>query len=199
MLIACDVDGVVADIHPEWLRRYNQDYDDSLRVQDIQHWGMHRYVKPECGKEIYRYLSDADLYKHVLPLPHALDSLAYIREKLGHRVYFTTACVRGMTDAKADWLMAQGLITRSTPRALGDELVVVQQKEILHADLLIDDALHNVEEWFHTGRAKALLFDQPWNRDVEDWPSARWLWVRRVRGWLDIVEWLEGSMTREVL
>lgn len=52
MTILCDVDSVVANIMPEWLRMYNEECGDALRPPDIVEWDMHKLVKPECGRKL---------------------------------------------------------------------------------------------------------------------------------------------------
>src|SRR5690625_2202655 len=63
--ILCDVDGVVADLLTEWVRRYNAKYDDDLSPEDITEWEMHRNVKPECGTDIHNFLRMPNLYSMV--------------------------------------------------------------------------------------------------------------------------------------
>jgi 5'(3')-deoxyribonucleotidase len=53
--IAFDQDQVLADLLTEWVSRYNTEYNDNLRPEDIKNWNWHNLVKPECGKKIYNH------------------------------------------------------------------------------------------------------------------------------------------------
>ena len=57
MRILVDIDSTIADMMPVWLEMYNNDYGDRLEPEDITGWSIHTFVKHECGKKIYSYLS----------------------------------------------------------------------------------------------------------------------------------------------
>lgn len=159
-IILVDVDGVVADIHTAWLRSYNRDYNDTLQVSDIKAWAMHEFVKPECGKNIYRYLNFPDFYDDVLPIEGALEGVQILRD-FGYRIVFVSA---GFHEAKARWLCKQGFCVEfpypdrswSTPT----DLILANDKSLIRGDYLIDDRPDNL--FGHS--ARGILFDQPWNQ-----------------------------------
>ena len=138
MIIACDVDEVVADLRTEWLLRYNRDWNDNLTLERITTWDFHTLVNPLCGKGIYEYLSAPDLYECVQPIPGAVEGVEALRAA-GHRILFVTHNVWGMTDQKAEWLLRHGFI-HQRGRMLPPELIVTGEKTLVGADLLIDDA-----------------------------------------------------------
>lgn len=158
MLVAVDVDGVVADLHTEWLRLYNDDYGDKLRPEDITKWNIHELVKPECGEKIFDYLRRSDLYSKVPAVPGAREGVAEIRAN-GHRVVFVSSAVLGSLDQKFKWLIDNGFLKNKGGKPESD-LVFSHDKTLIKADMLIDDGLHNVREWEY-----ALLVDAPYNRE----------------------------------
>lgn len=177
MIIACDVDGVIADLHVEWLRRYNADHGDRLTPADIHTWEIHRFVRPECGKRIYDYLHAPDLYDHVPSIHGAAGGVEYLR-RLGHRVVFVTSNVRGMTDQKWEWLARNGFLPAG-PQA--PDLVCATDKSFFAVDAMIEDYHENLR----TSRAATrILLTRPWNAG-EQGP-----WYR-ANSWPDIVQWLE--------
>lgn len=192
MIIACDIDGVLADLHAAWYARYNRDYQDDLTPERVTAWAVHRFVKPACGTKIYDYLTAPDLY---LDVPVVRDAAAGVRRlrALGHEVAFVTSCTYGMTDQKARWLHRHGFIARP-PRgnALPADLIVASAKHHIHADVLIDDAAHTIQHWVTTRLHPALLFDYPYNRSLQDEvPASFWEWCRRVHHWGDVLRWFE--------
>ena len=185
MIIALDVDGVVADLHVEWLRRYNRDFDDDLTTADVTAWSIQDFVKPEAKDRIFDYLGEPDLYDRVPPVSGAQWGVKTLRG-WGHRVFFATSCVQGMTDPKWQWLIKNGFFVKPYAYSQAD-LVMVSDKTLLNADLLIDDRDRHVEEWIDTGR-RAVIFTQPYNTGMEErLPSNRSLWFTRCDNWIEII------------
>lgn len=177
MLVACDVDGVVLDLLPEWLRRYNRDYDDYLIEAQITAWDTHKYTKPECGLKMYDYLKASDLYDNLPPLPGAVEGCKSIRA-MGHELGFVTSCTYGMVDQKARRLEELGFCESRDGHGLPSELVVCNTKRWINADVLIDDRGQTIKEWVKTGR-RAILIEMPYNRNL-DLTSSEWQRVIRV-------------------
>ena len=191
MIIACDADGVTCNLHEPWLRRYNRDYGDSLTVADWKGWNIHRFVKPECGKKIYDYLHDPDLYEEVQPIDGALEGVRALRAA-GHQVIFSTSCAWGMTDQKAEWFRRYGFIEGERTAMLPEEFIPVMDKLHIDADLLIDDRAETVRRWVELKQKRALLFLYPWNASlIDEVHSAFWMRCERVRDWSQIVALIE--------
>ena len=53
MIVAVDIDDVIISLVPTWLHLYNKDYKDNLSKNDITDWQIDKFVKPECGINIY--------------------------------------------------------------------------------------------------------------------------------------------------
>lgn len=190
VLIACDVDGILAALLPEWIRRYNRDYQDNLTLDRITGWDVHRFVKPECGMAVYGYLQAPDLYDGVAPVEDAAWGVQRLRE-LGHQLIFATSCSFGMTDQKAHWMIRWGFCQpNKVPDMLPEDFAPISQKHLLKADLLIEDAGHTVRKWVMEVRRRAILLEYPHNRDL-DLPSMFWGWCKRVPDWSGIVQHVE--------
>lgn len=170
-IVLCDVDGVVADMIPEWLYFYNMDYDDCLTVDNIVGWSVHNFVKNACGKKIYDYLAYENLYDDVQPFPGALEGIKELREA-GFRVVFVTS---GVQPAKIKWLQRHGFIEDWMS---SKDVIIAHDKSLVRGDYLIDDGLHNCEAF----DGVAILFDQPWNRHSDEF--------FRVSNWDFVTEYL---------
>jgi len=180
MRILVDVDGVVADTQEEWLRRYNFEWEDCLRQQDITAWDVHRFVKPECGLRIYDYLKQEDLYGSVKPVDGALEGVAALR-RAGHEVVFVSA---GFFPGKVQWLNTHGFLL-DLPHGreaweTARDVVLANNKTIIQGDVLVDDKYDNVAEFFD---GAAILFDRPWNGRHQFYP--------RAFDWEQVVEFVE--------
>lgn len=170
MIIGIDVDEVCADMLPEWVRRYNRAYDDTLKVEDITAWDMTQFVKPECGKDIYRLLQAEGFYHGVKPIPRALESVKVLRQ-MGHRVVFVSSCVRLTLDMKLEWLVRHEFLPR---QASQPDFIACADKTLAAVDLLIDDHVKNVEDF----PGYAVLVTQPHNaRNTTEVPRIPGLWA----------------------
>lgn len=172
--ILVDLDAVVADLIPQWLEFYNTDYDDHLSVSDIKSWGIHEYVKPECGTEIYAYLEYPDLYAQVKPIDGAISSIHWLSQH-AYDVRFVSS---GVYEGKYKWLHKYGLLRGDNPRYSPD-LVIAHDKSLIIGDIMIDDNPNNLNEF----RGKGILFAQPWN-DNTITPCFR------ADGWPDVIQYL---------
>lgn len=185
MLIGIDVDGVVADLHSEWIRRYNRDYRDQITAEQLTQWDAEKWpIKRECGKKIYDYLRQPDLYKDVKPFPGAVDSIKDLRDR-GHRVVYVTSNAKGMTDQKWEWLERYEFLPSG--RYTAEDLVVAHDKRLVKTDVLVDDKLATVMRHPYP----TILMDQPWNRSLNwstralDWPDAMSMLETNYYGYLD--------------
>lgn len=186
MEIVCDVDDVVLDLSTEWYRRYNAEFGDDLTRARVKTWDTHLYVKPECGKQIFKYLQDPDLYDNVQAVEGAVAGIAQLRA-WGHQVTFATRCTYGMVDQKARRLEQLGFITPDPHGGLPDELVVISKKNLLRGDLLIDDGAHNIKAWVQDTKRRAIMPAYPHNAGL-DLPSMFAPWLSVVQGWAGIMQ-----------
>lgn len=191
MIIACDADGVTCNLHDPWLRRYNEDYGDTMQLHQWTSWNIHELVKPECGKKIYDYLHSPGLYGEVQPIAGALEAIQQLRE-WGHEIVFTSACSYGMTDQKADWFVRHGFVKDNRP-FLPPEFIPVMDKLKIDADLLIDDRAETVRDWVQKKQRHAIMFEYPWNSWLVDAvPSVFWTRARRVTNWRGVLRYVEN-------
>jgi len=168
MRILVDVDDTLANLVEEWLRLYRIDYDDNLSSSDITDWDISKFVKPECGKDIYDYLTRSDLYDNVKPID-LTDSLFYIKllRQCNHRIIFATTAVISHAGQKYRWLQKYGFLPK-------DELIPINycelgDKTLLNVDVIVDDKILTVEQFAKMGKV-SFLFDRPHNHKYNNYP-----------------------------
>ncbi len=179
MIVAVDVDGPVADLHTEWIRRYNADYKDSLVEHDVVTWDIHKFVKKECGYKIYDYLRLPDLYEGVKVAFGAREGIEFLKQQ-GCRVVFVTAAPTGFSDDKQRWLVREGFLDKR--QHTHEDLVVARDKNLIRAQVLIDDGPHNIESF----QGLSIVWDAPYNKTIKKpkyyrmaaWPELPALWEK---------------------
>ena len=179
------MDGVVADLHTEWLNRYNHDYSDTLKPGDITMWDISRFVKPECGAKIWSYLHDPTLYDTMAPVDGALAGIKSIRAA-GIRVVFVTSANTVQSGQKLFWLARHGFL-ELLYKSVSPDYVVAHDKSLMRADYMLDDHRGNLDAFKPYG--KTLLFSQPHNIVCETgmgWHERVWDWVNTSE---TIIEW----------
>lgn len=158
LTLALDVDEVVLDMLSEWVKRYNEQYLDTLKVEDVNQWDMAK-VCPKAGKAIYDILQEPDFYEEVKAIPGALEDVELARS-LGMRVVYISSCVVGTVDAKVRRLIELGFLPDGKTQK---DFFAATDKASVSADVLVDDNVENVEAWRASGRV-AFLRMQPHNR-----------------------------------
>lgn len=174
MIIACDVDDVVADLIPAWLLANNQKYGDQTTPEMVTRWRVADFSS--AGEAVYALLTP-ELYDTVELVPGAQEGIQNLRQ-MGHRVVFVTSTPLGSGGAKLLWLRRKGIITGSGPYGDGrhsEDYVEVYDKSLIHADIIIDDKPENVQNF----KGEGILFNRPHNHSF--------LWPMRADTWEDVV------------
>lgn len=163
-----DNDGVMFDLITPWLGRYNFDWKDNLTPSQILDWNIHQFVKPECGKQLYKYIEDPTIYDDVLPIDGAIDGIKSLRE-MGYDILFVTHSTKGHVGRKYELLKQYGLIQSDR------EYLEKEDKSNVKCDYLLDDYIKNVTS-FNSGIG--VLFTQSYNKGfihtprVDNWEQA---------------------------
>jgi 5'-nucleotidase len=170
MIIGLDVDDVCASLIPKVLEIYNKSYDDNLTENQITQWDISKFVKPKCGKKIFKYFEKPKIYDDIVPVTFALDGITMLR-KQGARIVYVTAALPGTMDCKFKWLKKWGFIENRE-----DYIVAKDKKLISGIDMLIDDNYDNIASFPGYG----VLYAKPWNMSFDYKP--------RINDWNDLIE-----------
>lgn len=165
-----DVDYVVVPLHAEWYSRYNRDYDDNLTLKQVTEWSLHKFVKPECGKKIYDYLQDPDLYDNIKIPSKTVKAIKQIKQFTNLQLVFLTA---GIHIGKYNLLKRYGLVDSER------DIIVASDKSLVYGDIMVDDYEENLYAFQKRNpKGFAMLFDAHHNRSVQ---------MTRVKNWDDIL------------
>lgn len=158
-----DLDGTTVDMMKKWLDQYNKDYNDNLTVNDIKDWDTHKWVKKECGKKIYHYLSRPGFFRDLEPYPHAIDVLGRLSKDFD--VVIVTASPRIGHSDKTLW------VRNNLPFIPRRNIIFAHRKDLVRGDLLFDDSPDNLDAF--PGITVALRHE--YNKHVNSHLVGSWL------------------------
>jgi len=169
MKIAIDVDDVVADLMPAWLKRLNKAHGTPADVSILRRYDF--WEEPEFNgldaETALRALTP-DIYDEVHVLPGTFLALDILKE-LNHEVVFLSKCyTKEMALAKMDWIHRHGLSDHGNLISVGKwRGAGYEVKEECRFNILIDDSVENCLAWERhaAGQSprRALLVARPHN------------------------------------
>lgn len=183
MRILVDIDGVLADQVEAALPVINARYGLELTREDIKEYDQ--VVLPwddeegeTIGTELAPLMHSRAFVagmRRISGAADSLESLAWPFDEYGrYDVSIVTSRPEEARQATRMWLWQMRFIYHG-------DLVFTDDKASLDGDILIDDAPHHILAWAATGRL-AIVFDQPWNREVADTD-----FIKRAVGWDEVV------------
>jgi len=200
--VVCDMDEVLAQFVAKVLRRWNAINGTNFTRDDVNCWRMEEVLGVDTlGRSaeglIDEWLGEDGFFEDLEPVGGAIDGFNALRRS-GHDVVIATSipgvAVHSFT-GKRRWLK------RHFPDFSLKNFVAISRKGLLEGDVLIDDATHNINDWIEAGRDVALVFDAPWNRNINENLSPRRgeTFILRVRNWDEVLGFLGGwSEARDV-
>ncbi|MFV1989475.1 MAG: hypothetical protein ACC652_01905 [Acidimicrobiales bacterium] len=178
MRLGIDLDGVVADFTSGWVRRYNRDFDASVRVDQVTTWGAPKQITHfSTMGEFWRWVrfcgEGASLFRRLDLYPGALESLQELAND-GHEIVIVTSKPQFAVADTYAWIAEHGL-----PAA---EIHIVDDKSEVSCELYVDDGPYNLERLL-VGRPDSVVvrFVRPWNAPIAGVLDAHsWSDVRRI-------------------
>lgn len=167
--IIVDIDDVCAELMKTWLCAYNHDYNDNLQQHQITDWDVSQFVKPECGRDIYKYIKDAKTYDTIKPVEDAFEGIYELR-RMDHRVVFVTATPIEIAGRKFQWLVDNDFEPRM------EDYVETYDKSLIRGDYMFDDRYDNVINF----KGKGILLSKPWNMKYD--------YSHRVYDWIEFTD-----------
>lgn len=154
MRILIDLDGTTVDMLTPLIELYNKKYDKNLTIHDVTGWTLPKGMKELFHEEnkFFRTLPFIDgAYEAILELQK--DNELFFATDPGKNPYI--ACNKML------WWQDVGLT--HIP------MILTERKDILDADVLIDDAPHNIEAFYCKDRNRyAILFTAKYNEHVKE-------------------------------
>lgn len=169
-IILMDMDEVLFDMIEDWLYLYNLKFNDTLTKEQILHWDTYRFVKEECGLEIYSLLKHEGLFRNLKPAKYA--------QEVVQRLMDNGFDIRVVSDSPNGYSYCSGYASKGNPaddkrQALKEHFPMINQKNVIFAsekwyvygDVMVDDKPSTFETFRNLNR-NAILVDQPYNQEI---------------------------------
>lgn len=153
LITALDIDNCLCNTTEAVLELYNEDYNDNLTIDDIKSYWIEQYVKPEAKVDFHKYFLNKMMWKKVKPI-----NVEEVRRLLANEhldVYFTTATCAENCAKKISFLSKV-----FTDYDVADKFIRTTHKEVINADIRIDDCVDNLIE---NGKSLNYCVAYPWN------------------------------------
>lgn len=177
--VALDMDGCLVDFNPVILDRLREEGVGDFEYDDVTRFQYKDCLGPEADDVAWEIIKSEDLYDELDPEPGALEAVEHLRGMVG-RVIVVSSPVEGHAGSKIRWLLRHGFDRKDVVLASDKALAGAK------ADVLLDDAIHNLEAF----PGRVIVMDRPWNRHLEgDFP--------RAEGWRDVPRLVRETLRQE--
>jgi 5'-nucleotidase len=176
--VGIDLDTTLNNLDEVWIQWYNKEYNDNLTVEDMIDWDVTKYVKPECGKDMYKFLWTPGLFRSLGIRPYAQGVCNMLSRYFD--LYIVTASHPNVVPDKWAW------VEKHLPFIPYERFIPLKEKNLLDMDYLIDDGPHNIEAFT---KGTPVIIDMPYNRYLGDQ-------YVRCHNWKDVMEFFIGEIRR---
>lgn len=158
MRILVDMDDTIEQLLVAWVNVANARFGTNVTCEDVTDWDVSRAFPGVSHDEIYGIISEDDFWKNVEPVPGAAEALKRFIDR-GHEVYVVTVTPHEQVKSKME-----NVLFKYFPFIDWSHVIITSKKQLLKADILIDDGFHNLVG----GDYYKILVDAPYNRDFDE-------------------------------
>ncbi len=151
--ICVDMDEVMADTLAEYLRRYNQTFDEAVTPDDLAGKALWEIAPLDRQEQLREFFHAEDFFEDLALISGAQDVLKSLSERFEIYIATQAMTVPNSLGSKYRWLQ------RHFPFIPPTNYVFCGNKSILRADYLIDDLPRNLLRF----EGQGLLYSAPHN------------------------------------
>ena len=152
LVVALDFDDTLCECISIAIELVNQELGSALSFEDIDAWNFKHQTKAE-QECLHRIFDQPDFYSRQKPMPGAVEMVEALIE-MGHEPVILSAPRLPLMGLRAKQ------IQQFFPMIAPENVLLGSRKDLVHADILLDDALHNIKT---TGAKHPIIFRRPWN------------------------------------
>lgn len=153
--VALDMDSTIYDLMNPWLDWINKTFDEKRTIKDVTTWNFPMLFK--CKERGFDFLDIPDMFLSLKPFPNAIEAVNKVREMGVRQVFVTTVSSVTKDSQKQSAWEKQQVIGRDFPWAKKDVMITSGSKDLVRADMLVDDGPHNIEAFAATGGVTAKI------------------------------------------
>ena len=170
--ILIDVDDTIEDLCGAWCKQLNNKYGTNVQKEDVTDWDIHKFFPMLTREQVFEPIHRDDFWKAVEPKQ---DAIEYVKRLLdeGFQVYLCTS-----TDYRNVWAKYEYVIKPHFPYIEWSNVIIAYKKQMVKADFLIDDGIHNLEG----GEYIKILMTAPHNKFYDATANG----IYRVNNWKEI-------------
>lgn len=183
--ILIDVDDVINNLCQAWIAWLNNEYKTNVKYEDITEWNMCKAFPELTRDQVYKPTKEEAFWKTVTP---RFDAMKYIEllHREGFNLYFCTSTHYKNIEHKFELI-----VQKYFPCIDWNHVIVIGNKQLLHADYMIDDAPHNLLD----GEYKRILFNASHNREFDAEANS----MIRVSNWEEIYNLIHDDLNSNVI
>lgn len=167
-VLLLDMDGVVANFAKTLIEEYNKTFNASLSLDQWTSFEVSHCFGKEAFDKMEPLYNAPGFFEKIEPYPGSLEVINDVAEKV-HIEVCSTPTKLPLSDGKRqlnphcafekfEW------IHKHLP-VLSNNITLTTRKHLLQADVLVDDALHNIATWCKSNPGGiGFLVDRGWNQ-----------------------------------
>ena len=179
--ILIDQDDVLVEYIKGVTKAYNDKYEACIDAEECTSWNLYSIF----GEDVETVMHEPELFRHLEPVKDALEVFERLYKSDLFEMYIVTAAHPKCVDAKFAW------IKEYLPFFPEDRVIICKRKYMVKGDILLDDGMHNIEEFLDAG-GMPIIFDRPHNRHKGQG-------ITRVKDWLTFEKVIMGICYPEKL
>lgn len=178
-VVCCDVDNVVNNLIEHTLEFYNQKHESNYQFEDVTTYQLNLCLPNDVADEMQEMFLDKKLWDGLTPIEGAINGIKEL-VSCGYDVYFVTSTNPINFPWKVKWLQ------KFFPFVHSNNIVCIQDKSLLKADVMIEDCYQNLIDSKLSGH---VLLDYPWNQAFVDKDYVYSIY--RANNWSQIVDYVK--------
>lgn len=183
-VLLIDIDDTIEELLVAWCHWLNWLHYTNVTPDDIRDWDMQKAFPTLTKEEIYEPINRDDFWQTVPPKQDAMEYVKKLYDE-GYEIYLCTS-----TDYRNVKVKYEHIVQKYFPYIEWNHVIIANNKQMIRADYLIDDGVHNLEN----GDFTKILMTAPHNRDYDAEANGMY----RVSHWKEVYDIIHKSESEEV-
>ena len=190
MIIALDLDEVIAEFHNGFIKFHNYSYKTNVSIEDFPDYylftGSLNITREQAIDRVYEFY-ESEFFDQIKPFPGAIVAVNKLKEN--HKLYIITSRQNDLKPKTKKWLdkhlpntFEDVIHTNSFSPDGSKQLKKSEVCDQIKAEVFIDDRIEYIEECLKHGR-KTILFEAVWNKNKATPKGAL-----KVKGWEEALD-----------